>query len=330
MVMNNSEAHPIPKRPFSWRRPGNIRFSIVAYAIIGIVMCVVIGLTLTNTATSQTTTSSLRANTAYPTGTYDSADASGQAPPGATALPGYTQSYVHTFTGKRLPPGWDVFIGSPGGDPNAHLASSHVVVSGGVLRLLTYRDPAFKGAWVAGGLCLCGVQQTYGAYFVRSRITGAGPNEIQLLWPDAKVWPPEIDFNESGGVDTSSSATVHWGTANYLDQRKVNIDMTKWHTWGVIWTPKSITFTVDGQEWGVVNLQWEIPHQAMTLHIQQQTWCGEGRDCPTKAVSMLVNWVAEYTPNPVDSSTTTTVDWGTTTTTTPTSTTTIVSGTSTN
>jgi hypothetical protein len=32
----------------------------------------------------------------------------------------------------------------------------------------------------------------------------------------------------------------------------------------------------------------------MTLDIQNQTFCGRGTECPTRPVTMQVDWVAEY------------------------------------
>jgi beta-glucanase (GH16 family) len=210
-------------------------------------------------------------------------------------MAGYSQTYVNDFTGTSLPSGWDTFSGNPGGDPGAQWAATHVVVSGGLIQLNTWQDSAYGGEWVAGGICQCGQSQTYGAYFVRSRLTGAGPTGVQLLWPVANVWPPEIDFNESGGTTTGTSATVHWSSSNSQDQRTLKIDMTQWHTWGVVWTPTTITYTVDGQVWGTVANPGEIPSQAMTLDLDQQTWCASGFACPTAPQSELIDWVAEYT-----------------------------------
>jgi beta-glucanase (GH16 family) len=219
------------------------------------------------------------------------------APPAANALPGYAQSYVTDFPGSSLPSGWGTFAGAPGGDPGAQWAASHVVVNGGLLQLNTWQDPAYSNNWVAGGVCDCGHSQTYGAYFVRSRTTGPGPTVVQLLWPAASVWPPEIDFDESGGTTGGTTSTVHFGASNNQDHRSVSIDMTQWHTWGVVWSPTAITYTVDGQVWASVNVPSEIPNQAMTLDIDQQTWCSTGTACPTSPQSQLVDWVAEYTAN---------------------------------
>ena len=169
-----------------------------------------------------------------------------------------------------------------------------------MLSLNTFQDPNYNNEWVTGGLCQCGLSQTYGAYFVRSRLTGPGPTGVELLWPSANVWPPEIDFNETGGNTSQTSATVHWATStnpNNQDQRSLNIDMTQWHTWGVICTPTSIVYTVDGNVWGTVSNSSEVPNQPMTLDLQQQTWCASGWACPTAPQSMQIDWVAEYSKN---------------------------------
>jgi hypothetical protein len=261
----------------------------------------------------------------YPVGIPDSVEPSGDAPPSATALAGYVQTYVQDFTGTVLPTGWYAFSGIPGGDPGAHFGGSHVTVGGGILSLNTYRDKSWRNRWVTGGLCQCGLPVTYGAFFVRSRLTGNGPNEAQLLWPIAQVWPPEVDFNESGDSITGTSATIHFGADNKMDHLWIKINMTQWHTWGVIWTANSIIFTVDGQVWGSEVNASRIPHQAMSLNLQQTTKCPLHTQCPTQPVSMQVDWVAEYITAASDptSAPTTTSTTSTTTTSTSTTTTTV-------
>jgi beta-glucanase (GH16 family) len=211
-------------------------------------------------------------------------------------MAGYTESYVNDFTGTALPAGWGAYSGKPGGDPGSQWGAAHAVVSNGMLQLETYQDAAYGGEWVTGGVSQYGHSQTYGAYFVRSRVTGPGPTNVELLWPVAPVWPPEIDFNETGGATIGTSATVHWAPGNQQEQHSDHtVDMTQWHTWGVIWTPTSITYTVDGVAFGTVTNPSEIPNQAMTLDLQQQTWCNSGYACPTSPQSMDIDWVAEYT-----------------------------------
>ncbi len=234
-------------------------------------------------------------NGGYPVGVPDVSEPSREAPPSAQALVGYRQSYVTDFPGTSVPRGWNVYTGVPGGAPGAHFGISHVAVTNGQLELLTFRNPHWFNRWMTGGLCQCGVARVYGAYFVRSRVSGPGPNEVELLWPLTNKWPPEIDFNETGGTVAATSSSVHFGAQNTIVRRGVVVDMTQWHTWGVIWTPTSITYTVDGRVWGVFNVARDIPKVRMTLDLEQVTKCPVGRLCPTSPQSMYVDWVAEYT-----------------------------------
>ncbi len=254
----------------------------------------------TTTTTTAAPTTTTTAASAIPVGVLDASEPSGYAPPSASALAGYTQSYVSDFTGSSLPSGWYAYSGTPGGDPGGQFGSAHVSVSNGLLSLNTYQDPAYNNEWVTGGLCQCGLPHTYGAFFVRSRVTGAGPTEVALLWPATNTWPHEIDFNESNGSSATSTATDLWafsGGARSQVQSHVSIDLTQWHTWGVIWTPTSITYTVDGRVWGRVTDPSTIPSIPMTLDLQQQTWCSSGWACPSAPQSMQIDWVAEYSPN---------------------------------
>jgi outer membrane protein OmpA-like peptidoglycan-associated protein len=201
--------------------------------------------------------------------------------------------YSTDFTGGSLPVGWSSFSGQPGSDPGAQWGDAHAVVGGGILSLDAWKDPSYGGEWVTGGVCQCGVPITYGAVFVRSRMTGPGPTQVEMLWPTAG-WPPEIDFSETYGGVTSTMATLHYTAKNLEIHNTVSIDMTQWHTFGVVWTPTRLTYVVDGREWGSVANPADIPAQAMTLHIQQQTWCSSQFACPTSPQSTQVDWVAEY------------------------------------
>jgi beta-glucanase (GH16 family) len=79
-----------------------------------------------------------------------------------------------------------------------------------------------------------------------------------------------------------------------MDHRSLNIDMTQWHTWGVIWAPSSITYTLDGRQWAVVTVPSEIPTVRMDLNFELRTMCALGRQCPTSPQSLLVDWATEY------------------------------------
>jgi hypothetical protein len=267
---------------------------VITFAVATIASLVVQWPTMANAQSGPNRVILADFNGSFPVGTLDSAEPSGYSPPSTTALAGYKLNYVGDFTGSAIPRGWDVFNGVPGGDPGGFFGASHVVVANGLLQLNTFRNPAAGNRWVTGGLCQCGVSRKYGAYFVRSRLTSAGPNEVELLWPATNKWPPEIDFNETGGSATSTSTSVHYGVTNHIVKSLLRINMTLWHTWGVIWTPKFIVYTVDGRIWGSLNVASEIPRVRMTLDLEQIQQCQEVRQCPTAPTSMQVNWVAEY------------------------------------
>jgi hypothetical protein len=226
-------------------------------------------------------------------GIINANEPSGKEPPSSNAIAGYHESYVTDFNGSTLPIGWNTYLGAPGSDAGTEWSPSQVVVSGGLLQLNAAFDTSIN-EWITGGTSQGNVSATYGAYFVRSRITGSGPTIVELLWPSQGVWPPEVDFNETYGPTNTSMGTVHFGAGNFTDHRTITIDMTKWHTWGVVWTPTSITYVVDGYVWGAVTVPNEIPGVPMHLAIQQQTWCSANFACPTSPASAEVDWVAEY------------------------------------
>lgn len=224
----------------------------------------------------------------------DEREPSGLAPPPANALRGYRLTYKTDFGGRSLPTGWGTFDGLPQGDNQSRWLPSHVVVSGGVVRLIASRDAALGGKWVTGGISQYSVHRTYGAYFIRSRVTGPGPDQNEMLWPAAPVWPPEVDINEMGNSTSSTSWTVHYGRGSAFVQTTRRFNMERWHTWGVIWTPHSMIFTIDGRSWGTLTSWAAIPHQQMMLDVQQQVWCQPRLACPTRASAIEVDWVAEY------------------------------------
>jgi hypothetical protein len=288
---SNAVAQPSPLRTLS---PSSKAIGGVVILVVGscIVAAIFFFATYDNGAVYHPTAPVT--NGQYPIGVANANEPSGFAPPASNAVTGYSISYVADFSGRALPKGWNVFFGVPGGDPGGQFGKKHVVVANGMLQLNAWRDPQYKNHWVTGGLCQCGLKKTYGAYFIRSRVTGTGPNEVELLWPFNNKWPPEIDFNESAGSVTSSSSTIHWSAVNHIEQRHLSINMKQWHTWGLVWTPAAVTYIVDGQVWGRITNPNEITKTPMTLDLEQIALCSLHRECPTRPVSMQVDWVSEY------------------------------------
>lgn len=287
--------------PQRWCRDevGSVRRSTIVLLLAAIVVMGM--LTYLGWSRQSPSPSSLATTTTLPAGTFpvgipNSSEPSGYAPPGQSALVGYSRTYVNDFSTSGIPAGWYTFHGQPGGDPGGQFAPTHVSVKKGLLILLAARDRQYQNRWVTGGLCQCGLTHTYGAYFVRSRVTGVGPNEVELLWPGNNQWPPEIDFNETPSSH-QTSATVHWGHANYTQQwRTKSVSMLTWNTWGVVWTPTKIIYVVNGRAWGVITNLKAIPRIPMRLDLEQRTECTIHQQCPSAPVQMQVDWVAEYYP----------------------------------
>jgi Glycosyl hydrolases family 16 len=214
-------------------------------------------------------------------------------PPGS--MPGWKLVYSQDFSGSGLPAGWGAYSGKPGGDPNGQWNPANVVVSGGALHLMATSSST-------GGVMFSGNPQTDGMYLVRMKgdyEPGLQISDIALLWPQRNVWPPEIDFYEDkGGARDSYVATVHPGPdGDNSDQVHVTVDSnaTQWHTYGVEWTPSSITFTIDGQPVGSSVPDSGLPAWPdipMNLALQSQNLSGAQ---PSQSIeTMTVDWVAEY------------------------------------
>ena len=209
--------------------------------------------------------------------------------------------FTENFSRDLSPRRWGHYTGHPGGDPGGLWDPSHVVVRNGKLRLETYRDPRFGNRWVSGGTSSArALKQTYGRYRVRLRMDGGrGVAGIALLWPSADVWPPEVDFAETGGLGRGRpgfSATLHHGADDHQIQREARADLTGWHVVGVDWTPGRLAYVLDGKVWAVVRSA-HVPSQPMELDLQTQAGtCGDAyAPCPDastpRRVTMQVDWV---------------------------------------
>jgi hypothetical protein len=217
-----------------------------------------------------------------------------------TSVAGWRLTYSTDFPGSSLPSGWGAYAGEPGGDPFGNWEQSNVSVGGGALHLVA--TPSAQG-----GVSFYGNPQTYGMYLVRMKgddEPGLAINNIAILWPAQQgVWPPEVDFYEdSGGTRQSFSASLHAGTSGdsgccIVHSSSPANNGAAWHTYGVQWTPSTITYTIDGRVWGSVSksslsspAQW--PAIAMNLTLQSQN---QASAQPSGTIeTMTVAWVAEY------------------------------------
>jgi beta-glucanase (GH16 family) len=219
-------------------------------------------------------------------------------------LPGWRQVFSDDFNGRQLDfSKWRLYWGKPGGDPAGWFDPRHVTVSHGMLLISGYRDGRDGGRWATGGLSSSpGLVQTYGKYLVRFRLDpGIGVGHAALLMPANNSWPPEIDFSEDNGSGrTGTLATLHYGRHDtHWDALFGKVNLTRWHTLGVQWTPGKLQYTLDGRIWETMfgNV---VPAVPMVLDLQTQTWpcSGTWGRCPNKStprvVRMYVDWVAAY------------------------------------
>jgi beta-glucanase (GH16 family) len=244
-----------------------------------------------------------------------SRSSAGATPPGNVR--GWRLAYHTDFSGNSLPAGWGAYSGEPGSDPYGYWDPADVTVGNGELQLRTKADddPQQPGASSTGGISFYGNPQTYGMYLVRMKgdyEPGLQISDIALLWPAGNnVWPPEIDFYEDeGGARSGFTASLHPGPDGddcCIIRRSTSNSGTQWHTYGLIWTPTSITYTIDGKVWGEVEssqlsspAQW--PDVPMNLDLQSQNL---GAAQPNGSITTLtVAWVAEYVPSSLPQQTT--------------------------
>lgn len=212
--------------------------------------------------------------------------------------------FADDFNGSALDRAkWRLYEGQPGGDRGAWFDPRHVAVSHGELVISGYRDGADGGKFATGGVSSSpGLVQTYGKYLVRMRFDdGRGVSHILLLWPADNSWPPEIDFSEDSASGRQLNyATLHYGADDTQVQRKLTVNPTKWHVYGVVWTPGKLAFTLDGRPWANITGS-AVPSVPMVLDIQTQSWaCGVsswegcvGAATPRR-VNLYVDWVVAY------------------------------------
>ncbi len=121
---------------------------------------------------------------------------------------------------------------------------------------LIIRTQYENGLWSAGG---AGSRHVFaasqGRWEARAKFPRAkGLGYAFLLWPEEDIWPPEINFAEGFANGPEVMGVYHWDPDDKQEHRFFdNNDMNGWHTYGVIVEPTKITFTFDGEPWGVIN-----------------------------------------------------------------------------
>lgn len=208
------------------------------------------------------------------------------AEPGA----GWTLAYEDQFNGSQLNPGvWDAFQGISG-HSKVRWVKDNVTVANGVVTL-TVDTPANEAGAISTQTS--DLVQPYGKYEVRARIDeGKGVGLAMLLWPQSQQWPRdgEIDFAEMPRRDRVHFTNHYEENGHQYETDSMWLDVTQWHTYGVEWTPGSISFLVDGVVRKVMTEH--IPSGPMFLAMQTEYMgeCtnGDWIPCPDETTPAIV------------------------------------------
>lgn len=131
---------------------------------------------------------------------------------------------------------------------------------------------------------------TYGTFTMKMRRTIGNFKICPLLWPDAPVWPPEVDIAE-GPDHLNPTQTVHYGTRleNFMHHAKYTLPdpgLSGFHILKTVWAPDNVDFYVDGDLKSSIASQ-DDPDIPMKPHLQ----VGHSNLTPEQPGRMVVEWV---------------------------------------
>jgi hypothetical protein len=226
-------------------------------------------------------------------------------------LPSWRQILAEDFT-RDCPiggflgayPGWWSYAnGIPDTSKHGVRTMDIVSVSNGCLDMYLH---AKNG--VPQGACPCppgpaGKGQLYGRYSACFRVVGnlPGYKTAWLLWPVSEAWPrdSEVDFPESETDLTGQmSAFMHWqrGTSgsSFTAYRNVGAYGQGWHVVTISWTPKAISFELDGKVVGTFTDTAKIPNTPMRMVYQTETSTSGPAPAASVAGHVQCDWLVAY------------------------------------
>lgn len=137
--------------------------------------------------------------------------------------------------------------------------------------------------------------QKYGRWEARMKTNNRDPqyHPNLMLWPDVKSSRcPEVDFAESTKDPKRIKFFLHYGCKPSQTSASKALDMTKWHTYAVSWTPTRITGFVDGVVFFRDTNRSHLPQGKMHAATQLD-WFPSGGKKP-RTSSMSIDWVRIY------------------------------------
>jgi len=207
-------------------------------------------------------------------------------------------AYTLTSNGERqvyTKPGWY-------GQGEKDIDNNPFSISNGVLTIRAERleqnerDAAWGREYSSGMLNTLGMfEQRYGYFEMRAELptaTGAWP--AFWMMPSPYVAQVEADIMEGLAVTPNVDYRRAWGGGENLYDNAYKIDPTGFHTYGMLWTPSTVTFYYDG----VAVLQaatpanWTEP-MALIVNMAVGGWGGEPNELMFPA-EMKVDYVRAY------------------------------------
>jgi len=211
---------------------------------------------------------------------------------------GWTRDFLENFDAPLNTNVWGRYRGRSSASTMSNWVPSNVYTSGGKLLINTINT---NGVWTSGGVSSgVGAVRTQGQWLVRAKLDRApGIGYVFLLYPAGGGWPPEIDIAEGTGGQTKTMSVLHYDSDNKQVKKYLPLDITQWHTYGVIMYGSTISFTVDGAVWfSFVNAG--VPNVPMWFGMQTNAKPNDGvnwewvTSATPKASKVAVDWVSHY------------------------------------
>ena len=155
-------------------------------------------------------------------------------------------------------------MGAPTGssDPNFSYSASNISVANNVATITAKK---VNGIWSGGILSANGLHQYEYGYFSVTAKLPAG----QGFWPGIWLYgsnssSDELDMMESVGGGNTAYQTVHTASGqSYQAQTTSSSFTTSFNTYGLLWTPTSVTYYINGRETGSWNVAINEPMYMM-------------------------------------------------------------------
>jgi len=168
-----------------------------------------------------------------------------------------------------------------------------VWISGGQMHIRMFRDSGAVHS--AAVVPKASIAMLYGKYVERFRVSpnpAPGYKSSHLLWPSGTPVSFEVDYPESSW-DEGFCIHVHVAQGKGLDYCPRGANWTDWHTTEIDWTPRSLTFYLDGRDIYQGTGKF-VPDEPMSWILQNESAL-DGEKAPVNSSAQLnISYVAVY------------------------------------